>query len=110
MTAGLYAREFAHLKGRFARIIRLGSAAHDYWSLTDGRMHVLNFKRLKPWDHAAGLLIHKEAGGFNRMLSGAEYAPAEPNQVGVLCAPTETAWREIVALHQSEHQSGHPSG
>lgn len=105
LTAGIYSRELTHLKGRFARVIRLGSAAHDYWSLTDGRMHVLNFKRLKPWDHAAGLLIHREAGGFNRMLSGVEYAPAEPEQAGILCAPSEKIWREIVGLHQSGPQS-----
>jgi len=105
LTAGIYSRELTPLKGRFARVIRLGSAAHDYWSLTDGRMHVLNFKRLKPWDHAAGLLIHREAGGFNRLLSGLEYAPAEPEQVGILCAPSEKIWREIVGLHQSGPQS-----
>ena len=101
MTAGIYSRELTHLKGRFTRVIRLGSAAHDYWSLTDGRMQVLNFKRLKPWDHAAGLLIHTEAGGFNRMLSGLAYAPAELDQVGILCAPSESVWREIVTAHRS---------
>lgn len=101
MTAGLYSRDLSKLTPRFARTIRLGSAAHDYWSLTDGRMHVLNFKRLKPWDHAAGLLIHKEAGGFNRLLSGLDYAPAEPDQIGILCAPSEKTWREIVTAHQS---------
>lgn len=97
MTAGLYNRDLAMLKGKFARIVRLGSAAHDYWSLTDGRMQVLAFRRLKPWDHAAGVLIHAEAGGYSKMLSGQDYAPAARDQVGILCTPTGAIWQAIVA-------------
>ncbi|MBY0508617.1 MAG: inositol monophosphatase [Rhodospirillaceae bacterium] len=97
MTAGLYNRDLAALKGKFARIVRLGSAAHDYWSLSDGRMQVLAFRRLKPWDHAAGVLIHTEAGGYNKMLSGQDYSPAAQDQVGILCTPTKGIWQSIVA-------------
>lgn len=99
MTAGLYNRDLAALKGKFARIVRLGSAAHDYWSLTDGRMQVLGFRRLKPWDHAAGALIHKESGGYNRLLNGQDYSPAVPDQIGMLCTPNENVWRAIVDAH-----------
>jgi fructose-1,6-bisphosphatase/inositol monophosphatase family enzyme len=102
MTAGLYNRDMAALKGKFARIVRLGSAAHDYWSLTDGRMQVLAFRRLKPWDHAAGVLIHAEAGGYNRMLSGLPYSSAAQDQIGILCTPTEDVWRTIVAAADLE--------
>jgi fructose-1,6-bisphosphatase/inositol monophosphatase family enzyme len=98
MTAGLYNRDLAALKGKFGRIVRLGSAAHDYWSLSDGRMQVLGFRRLKPWDHAAGVLIHEEAGGYSRMLTGAPYAPATPEQMGLLCAPSERIWRAIIDM------------
>jgi fructose-1,6-bisphosphatase/inositol monophosphatase family enzyme len=105
MTAGLYNRDLAVLKGKFARIVRLGSAAHDYWSLTDGRMQVLAFRRLKPWDHAAGVLIHAEAGGYSKMLSGQDYAPAAQDQVGILCTPTEAIWRAIVAAAAQEAQT-----
>ena len=97
MTAALHNRDHVKLKGKFARNIRLGSAAHDYWSLTDGRMHVASFRRLKPWDHAAGALIHTEAGGYNRLLSGAAYTPAARDQVGILCAPNQAIWLKIVA-------------
>ncbi len=99
LAAGLYHKDMVHLKGRFARIVRLGSAAHDYWSLTDGRIDVLCFKRLKPWDHAAGLLIHAEAGGYNSMLSGEPYSPAAREQIGVLCAPHRKIWDMVAAAH-----------
>lgn len=104
MTAGLYNRDLAALKGKFARIVRLGSAAHDYWSLTDGRMQVLGFRRLKPWDHAAGVLIHSEAGGYNRLLSGHRYSPAVRDQIGMLCTPTENVWRAIVSAHENSQK------
>jgi fructose-1,6-bisphosphatase/inositol monophosphatase family enzyme len=100
MTAGIYSRDVASLKGKFAREVRLGSAAHDYWSLTDGRMQVLCFRRLKPWDHAAGLLIHGEAGGYNRMLSGVHYSPAAQDPMGVLCAPDQKIWWDVVGAAQ----------
>lgn len=99
LTAGLYNREMAGLEGKFARVVRLGSAAHDYWSLTDGRVDVLCFRRLKPWDHAAGLLIHEEAGGYNRLLSGEAYSSAARHQAGILCAPNQKIWQAILAAH-----------
>ena len=99
LTAALYNRELVKLKGKFARNIRLGSAAHDYWSLTDGRLQVLSYRRMKPWDHAAGGLIHREAGGYNRMLSGQPYAPAEHDQTGILCAPNQRIWEAVTAAY-----------
>jgi len=96
MIAGLYNRDVMSLGGKFAKVVRLGSAAHDYWSLTDGRMQVLCYRRLKPWDHAAGLLIHDEAGGYNRLLSGKPYSPVARDQVGVLCAPSRNIWHTII--------------
>ncbi len=95
MVAGLHNKDLGALRGKFARNIRLGSAAHDYWALTDGRAQVLAYRKLKPWDHAAGLLIHAEAGGYNRLLSGERYSPAARDQMGILCAPTEAIWLQI---------------
>jgi fructose-1,6-bisphosphatase/inositol monophosphatase family enzyme len=96
MTAGIYSREFAPLTGMVRRVTRLNAAAHDYWSLTDGRAQIVGFGRLRPWDHAAGLLIHSEAGGYNGMISGRPYAPAEPDQTGVVAAPNREIWQAVV--------------
>lgn len=93
MVAGMNNKDLGDLRGKFARNIRLGSAAHDYWALAEGRSQVLAYRRLKPWDHAAGLLIHDEAGGYNRLLSGERYSPAARDPMGILCAPTEAIWR-----------------
>jgi fructose-1,6-bisphosphatase/inositol monophosphatase family enzyme len=98
LNAGIYNRDLALAKGKFARIIRHGSAAHDYWALAEGRLHVLAFRRMKPWDHAAGVLIHAEAGGYNRLMTGAPYDPVAREQAALLCAPTREIWQEINAL------------
>lgn len=95
MVASMHNKDLSALRGKFARNIRLGSAAHDYWSLAEGRSQVLAYRKLKPWDHAAGLLIHEEAGGYNRLLSGERYDPTVREQTGILCTPTEAIWREI---------------
>lgn len=44
---------------------RYGCAGRDYMDLVIGGLHFARYSgRLKPWDHAAGVLIHGEAGGF----------------------------------------------
>ncbi|HSV29961.1 MAG TPA: inositol monophosphatase, partial [Candidatus Omnitrophota bacterium] len=51
-------------------VARRGSAAHDYLDLVTGRLHFAHFKKLMPWDHAAGVLMHAEAGGYGAMMDG----------------------------------------
>ncbi len=98
MTVALHPRAFAKSLGKFARNLRLGSAAHDYWTLTAGDMQLLAYRSLKPWDHAAGVLIHREAGGHNAMLNGMPYRPALPNQEWLLLAPNDALWREAAEM------------
>lgn len=59
------------------RIGRAGCVGRDYMDLALGRLHFARYAfRLKPWDHAAGVLIHSEAGGVNLLLkAGKEYHP-----------------------------------
>ncbi len=101
LVAGLHNPDLGALRGKFARNLRLGSAAHDYWALVEGRSHVLTYRKLKPWDHAAGLLIHEEAGGYNRLLSGERYSPVVRDEMGVLCAPTEAIWRAVKEMAEA---------
>lgn len=100
LIATLYDKDLAPIKGKFRRIVRSGCAGHDYWSAVEGRIHIVSFRRLMPWDHAPGILIHQEAGGFGRMLSGAAYSAGRTGQVGVLCAPDEEIWHRVQALRQ----------
>lgn len=102
LNAALYNKQFAGAKGTFARNVMQGSAAHDYWALAEGRLHLSGYKNLKPWDHAAGVLIHSEAGGYARLLSGTPYSPVVAGQAGILSAPSEDVWRRVAALAQTK--------
>jgi fructose-1,6-bisphosphatase/inositol monophosphatase family enzyme len=69
-------------------------AAHQYRSLAAGFYDFAIFGKLMPWDHAAGVLIHAEAGGHAALLDGTPYA-ADKHSGGIICAPDEATWHEI---------------
>lgn len=79
----------------------LRSAGSEYLALVRGRSHYALFNRLLPWDHAAGYLIHREAGGFGRGLDGSAYRPWPPSDMPLLLAPDQASWRALVDLFGS---------
>lgn len=73
--------------------IRYGSVAHDYISLACGEFHCAQYRRLHPWDHAAGVLLHREAGGYEQMIG--EKAPYQAKIYGqdcLLITPNKEVW------------------
>lgn len=74
-----------------SRLSRLGSAvnfrcsAHEYRLVATGGAHLVVYNRLMPWDHAAGQLIHAEAGGASAQFDGSAYSPLR-HQGGLVCA------------------------
>ena len=83
------------------RLVRLGSVGREYMELTRGRMDfALYGGRIKPWDHAAGVLIYTEAGGYAAHLDTERaYAPSDGIvQTRLLLAPNREAWAEIDAM------------
>ena len=89
-------------RGRVAdhvlHVARRGSAAHDYLDLVTGKLHFAHFKKLMPWDHAAGVLIHAEAGGYGAMMDGTAYTPVLHAEGQILLAPGEKSWNELAPL------------
>jgi fructose-1,6-bisphosphatase/inositol monophosphatase family enzyme len=73
------------------------SAAHDYLALLDHILQFAYFHRLHPWDHAAGVLLHTEAGGYSALLSGTPYAPM-PTREALLLAPDRALWSQLRPL------------
>lgn len=84
-------------KEAFGEITRYGCAAHAYRMLASGRQDFSLYNRLWPWDHAAGILLHAEAGGYSARVDHARYRPIDRVQ-GLLSAPNEQTWREIDAF------------
>lgn len=85
------------LSALVAKIGRKGSAAHDYMDLVTGRLHFAHYTRLMPWDHAAGVLIHAEAGGHAGLTNGRPYRPRAEDGA-LLLAPTAGIWKSLQAV------------
>ena len=85
--------------------IRYGCVGREYIDLGRGELHFAEYaKRLKPWDHAAGVLIHREAGGYSaRTDSRTPYRPSEPKapKAALLLAPDEATWETLHAVLSS---------
>ena len=69
-------------------------AAHEYRLAAGGHLHMLFYNRLMPWDHAAGWLLHREAGGYSAHFDGSAYRPFDLSG-GLLCTPDQASWHQI---------------
>ena len=70
----------------------LRCAAHEYRMAAAGHCHLLFYNKLMPWDHAAGWLLHREAGGYSAHFDGSAYRPTHLTG-GLICAPDAASWR-----------------
>ena len=70
----------------------LRCAAHEYRLAAGGHCHLLFYNKLMPWDHAAGWLLHREAGGYSAHFDGTPYRPTDLSG-GLICAPDEASWQ-----------------
>ena len=104
MTGSLTRRAADRLYGALAargvqppEIVRYGSVGREYMDLGVGLIHFAQYARLKPWDHAAGVLIHREAGGYSRLRRDRSPYRVEPYIVEetLLLAPDEPTWRAL---------------
>ena len=103
MAAAHYHRAFRTSENTYSSSQRCGSAAHEYWALAENRLQISSFSRLYPWDHAAGVLIHSEAGGYSRLVDGSIYKPAVKHTCGILSAPSKVVWEQVRALVSEEN-------
>jgi fructose-1,6-bisphosphatase/inositol monophosphatase family enzyme len=90
-----------HIRSRRHLVQTLKSlrcAGHEYLRLARAETHYSLFTKMMPWDHAPGVLIHREAGGCGRTLDGAPYDPARRPSPALLLAPDEASW---TALHET---------
>ncbi|WP_438859188.1 inositol monophosphatase family protein [Achromobacter spanius] len=80
----------SHLS-RLASTASLRCAAHEYRMLAAGHCHIALYNQLTPWDHAAGWLLHREAGGYAARFDGSPYKPTHRTG-GLLYAPDAGSW------------------
>ncbi|MBT3334202.1 MAG: inositol monophosphatase [Rhodospirillaceae bacterium] len=54
-------------------LLVLHCAGLEYQTMLRGRLHYALYQSTNPWDHAPGLLILEEAGGYTARLDGSPY-------------------------------------
>lgn len=78
-----------------ADVSSLRCCGHEYRLAASGATDFLVYGRLMPWDHAGGLLIHREAGGYAALFDGSPYRPAARSPHGVIAAPDREAFEAV---------------
>lgn len=78
----------------FARTMSLRCSCHEYRTLAQGGMDFCLSGIMTPWDHAAGVLACRQAGGVVRMLDGRDYSAALTEGY-LLAAPNEDCWTAL---------------
>ena len=92
-------RRHEDIASRFGELVNLRCRGIEYMALASGALHFAHYRSLKAWDHAAGDLIVREAGGHVAGFdSVTRYQPAEPDYNGLLVASDEPSWQEIAEL------------
>ena len=81
---------------KVAAVMSMRCAAHEYRMAAAGYCHFLFYNRLMPWDHAAGWLLHKEAGGYSAHFDGTPYKSTHLTG-GLICTPDEASWHLVRA-------------
>lgn len=76
----------------FERIMSLRCSAHEYRMMAEGTVDFSLTSNGKLWDHCAGLLIHEEAGGYARKLTGEKYSPLNSDGQ-LLIANNKDTWK-----------------
>ncbi len=87
----------ARAEATFGRLSSLFCAGHDFLQQAQGLRHFSFYRRLWPWDHAAGVLIREEAGGKVARYDGAPYRAGDRVE-GLLSAPDRESWQAIRAF------------
>ena len=80
--------------GRLASAVGYRCSAHEYRLVASGAADILLYNKMMPWDHAPGVLIHAEAGGFSARFDGAPYSPLV-HTGGLIAAPDEASWAAV---------------
>lgn len=81
----------------FSHVSTFRCSAYEYRLMVQGSVHFVLNAHLNAWDHAAGQLIHTEAGGYSALIDGRPYSPLL-REGQLLLAPDFTSWLETRAI------------
>ena len=83
------------------RVSTLSCAGAEYLEILGGRADFNLYRRTKPWDHAAGVLMLEEAGGQAVRFDGQAYEPNQPINAGLIAAIRPQTLAEVRTLFEA---------
>jgi fructose-1,6-bisphosphatase/inositol monophosphatase family enzyme len=92
--SGLRAAKALSASGRIRHVYNRGCSGLEYMAVAQGISHFSLHSRSLPWDHAAGMLIVREAGGRASFLDGAPYDTRIPDRP-VLATASDSGWQTV---------------
>lgn len=107
--SGVAARQFYERAERDESFIetvrRPNCAGHEYVQILRGEHCFSAYTRLKPWDHAAGSFLVREAGGHSALIGGGRY-DVRRREGHLLSASDEISWRRLQAILADDNGGG----
>ena len=88
-------RRLAQRLVEFDRVTSYRCSCHEYWLMAESSVDFTISGHLKPWDHAAGELIYREAGGYAAMLEDGQQYKVSRNRGQLLLARSQAAWDHL---------------
>jgi fructose-1,6-bisphosphatase/inositol monophosphatase family enzyme len=85
---------------RLGSLSTLNCAGREYIEILAGTYDFNLYRRTKPWDHAAGALILREAGGSALRFNGEPYRPEGPIDGGIISAASSEVVTEARAVFE----------
>jgi len=82
------------LDTQFGNIETYLCCAHEYMDILQGESYFSMYSRIRPWDHLAGAMMLKEAGGYVRKWDGSDYVAGD-QRGGLICTDTADTWQQI---------------
>lgn len=81
----------------FGSLSNLRCAGHDFVAQTLGERHFALYNRIWMWDHAPGVLILQEAGGYVERIDDTAYRPVD-RAYKLLSAPDKDTWMALKSV------------
>lgn len=83
---------------RLGSLTTLKCAGCEYIELLTGQRDFSLYRRIKPWDHAAGALMMQEAGGVAEHFDGSPYRPHNGLDAGIITAASREVMGEVRSI------------
>lgn len=106
-TRGFISRKFLPPKMReelkpvieqeFGNVETYLCCAHEYLDILAGEAYFSLYSRIRPWDHQAGAMMMREAGGVTKKWDGSNYTTKD-QRGGLICAPSDEVFDHIHGL------------